>query len=237
MSLRCLASASQYGRSMIEMLGVLAIIGILSVGGIAGYSKAMTKNKINDVIDQVSMIVTNTRTLYAQQMDYSGLNNEHAKNLGIIPESMVVRAHSTSGEGSAAIVAEHIKHKLSGNVIIAGAGSRVGEVGSSATSASRTAFIVDFEDLPRDACVTIATSDWGSGSSAGFIGLQVKGENNEGVDPEALVIGCAGSHALNGVTTACPNGSVQTVPLNVAEASKACSCSGENTCSIVWKYF
>ena len=31
------------GRSMIEMLGVLAIIGVLSVGGIAGYSKAMQK--------------------------------------------------------------------------------------------------------------------------------------------------------------------------------------------------
>ena len=31
----------QLGRSMIEMLGVLAIIAVLSVGGIAGYSKAM----------------------------------------------------------------------------------------------------------------------------------------------------------------------------------------------------
>ena len=37
----------QNGRSMIEMLGVLAIIGVLSVGGIAGYSKAMLKIKIN----------------------------------------------------------------------------------------------------------------------------------------------------------------------------------------------
>ena len=34
-------SGSEVGRSMIEMLGVLAIIGVLSVGGIAGYSKAM----------------------------------------------------------------------------------------------------------------------------------------------------------------------------------------------------
>ena len=40
----------QCGRSMIEMLGVLAIIGVLSVGGIAGYSKAMTKWKINKTI-------------------------------------------------------------------------------------------------------------------------------------------------------------------------------------------
>ena len=28
---------SQSGRSMVEMLGVLAIIGVLSIGGIAGY--------------------------------------------------------------------------------------------------------------------------------------------------------------------------------------------------------
>lgn len=32
---------NQTGRSMIEMLGVLAIIGVLSVSGIAGYGKAM----------------------------------------------------------------------------------------------------------------------------------------------------------------------------------------------------
>ena len=31
----------QSGRSMVEMLGVLAIIGVLSVGGIAGYSKVV----------------------------------------------------------------------------------------------------------------------------------------------------------------------------------------------------
>lgn len=39
------------GRSMIEMLGVLAIVGVLSVGGIAGYSKAMVKNKNIKLID------------------------------------------------------------------------------------------------------------------------------------------------------------------------------------------
>ena len=55
----------QSGRSMIEMLGVLAIIGVLSVGGIAGYSKAMNKFKTNKVADNVAMIVTNIRTLYA----------------------------------------------------------------------------------------------------------------------------------------------------------------------------
>ena len=34
---------NQFGRSMVEMIGVLAIIGVLSVGSIAGYQKAMMK--------------------------------------------------------------------------------------------------------------------------------------------------------------------------------------------------
>ena len=42
--------ANPSGRSMIEMLGVLAIIGVLSVGGIAGYSKAMEKYKTNKIM-------------------------------------------------------------------------------------------------------------------------------------------------------------------------------------------
>ena len=38
------------GRSMVEMLGVLAIIGVLSVGGIYGYTVAMRSNRINEII-------------------------------------------------------------------------------------------------------------------------------------------------------------------------------------------
>ncbi len=44
--------ANSFGRSMIEMLGVLAIIGVLSVGGIAGYSKAMEQFKINKATEE-----------------------------------------------------------------------------------------------------------------------------------------------------------------------------------------
>ena len=50
-------SSVQYGRSMIEMLGVLAIIAVLSVGGIAGYSKAMEKWKMNRTISEYGFLV------------------------------------------------------------------------------------------------------------------------------------------------------------------------------------
>lgn len=66
------------GRSMIEMLGVLAIIGVLSVGGIAGYSKAMEKFKANKLIDEVISVAHNIRALCANQkscyLDYEDDN-------------------------------------------------------------------------------------------------------------------------------------------------------------------
>ena len=54
---RGFSAYSQSGRSMIEMLGVLAIIGVLSVGGIAGYSKAMEMWNINKAVEQYSYII------------------------------------------------------------------------------------------------------------------------------------------------------------------------------------
>ena len=49
--------ANSFGRSMIEMLGVLAIIGVLSVGGIAGYSKAMEKWKADRLVSEYSNLI------------------------------------------------------------------------------------------------------------------------------------------------------------------------------------
>ena len=53
---RCPPDASA-GRSMVEMLGVLAIIGVLSVGAIAGYSKAMMKYKLNKHAEQMNTLI------------------------------------------------------------------------------------------------------------------------------------------------------------------------------------
>ncbi len=43
------------GRSMVEMLGVLAVIGVLSIGGIAGYSYGMDKYRANETINDVNL--------------------------------------------------------------------------------------------------------------------------------------------------------------------------------------
>ena len=49
--------ANFFGRSMIEMLGVLAIIAVLTVGGIAGYSKAMEQFKVDKAVSEYSYLI------------------------------------------------------------------------------------------------------------------------------------------------------------------------------------
>ena len=67
---------SQSGRSMIEMLGVLAIIGVLSVGGIAGYSKAMEKWKENKVIGEYSYLI---QGIIEHLSDFEKLKDEEVR--------------------------------------------------------------------------------------------------------------------------------------------------------------
>ena len=47
------------GRSMIEMLGVLAIIGVLSIGGLAGYKIVMNYHRANETMHDVMLRATN----------------------------------------------------------------------------------------------------------------------------------------------------------------------------------
>ncbi len=47
---------SDSGRGMIEMLGVLAIIGVLTIGCIFGYKYAMTKYQVNQIANEVNLL-------------------------------------------------------------------------------------------------------------------------------------------------------------------------------------
>ena len=55
---------NERGRSMVEILGVLAIIGVLSFGGIQGYRYAMEKHRANDIVNEVNLRTRDTWNMY-----------------------------------------------------------------------------------------------------------------------------------------------------------------------------
>ena len=138
---------NQSGRSMVEMLGVLAIIGVLSAGGLAGYSKAMFKHKLNSTMDQLTMLVTNIRTMYGTQESYENLSVSQAASLGIIAQSSL--------SGSVMV------NPFKGNVYLKPSPAKA--------DVANSGFVIAYDGLPKEACIALATADWGTGAGSGFI--------------------------------------------------------------------
>ena len=212
------------GRSMIEMLGVLAIIGVLSVGGIAGYSKAMNKFKTNQVADNVSMLVANIKTLYAQQNSYTGLDNVSAVDMGVVPDELTGARTEVSGTKT-----QNLENAFNGSVLIQASNSTAA---TSSGEGDALAFTLIFNGLSKEACVTLATNDWGSSYSSGLIGMQVAAEAQGIADDAQVKMGCHNGSGTKG-KFACPG----YIPMNVMDAALACACGSGNTCSIMWKYY
>ena len=87
------------GRSMIEMLGVLAIIGVLSVGGIAGYSKVIQMWKSDIQKQQLTSLFNTMVDLIPKLNRVSQFKHSHIgvanvlEAMGEIPEGMTVNGY------------------------------------------------------------------------------------------------------------------------------------------------
>lgn len=83
------------GRSMVEMLGVLAIVGILSAGALAGYSKAMFKYKVNQTIDVFENVMQNLIELDQKDLgeNFSISTAEQQTQYGLLPNCQEVGGH------------------------------------------------------------------------------------------------------------------------------------------------
>ena len=168
----------------------------------------MTKFKITKTFDQVSMTVANIRTLYSGQRSYSGLTTANAFNMGVVPAEMKGLASNT------------LVNAFQGSVTI-GTGSF--------NSSTAGAFYISYGGLGREACVSILTADWGSGSSSGFIGITV-GSGTSGINTASVP-------AVNASTNTAGSSSYGNLnlPVSPSDAATSCGCAKEQ-CVITWYY-
>ena len=209
--------ACSAGRSMIEMLGVLAIVCVLTVGGIAGYSKAMEKFKVNKTIDEVLTIVSNIRILYAnateQDMwdDWYNFDNPH-DFYAFVRDYIFPKETDTDGN-------RFFVHALGGRLYVEKMSDYKG-------------ILIGLNGLSREACITLATNDWG-GDSSGFVGIEA------GIRIHGIMIECnerieesVRDYADDdGVAVVCRPLNVNTLPLPPALAAKGCDCI-DKSCNI-----
>ena len=169
---------AQSGRSMIEMLGVLAIIGVLSVGGIAGYSKAMMKYRINKTIEQITLIAGNVRAFWGPQKNYigvhcyggnckaSGCNGHSGVNADGIPIS---DDNGCPIVKKAKIFPDDMMTVTDGKIMSItnpfGGGVMLGTQ-DKAKDGDNQAFKIEYYQLPQEACIELATHDWSNAGAS-----------------------------------------------------------------------
>ncbi len=118
---------NQAGRSMVEMLSVIAIIGVLTTGAIWALSSAFIRFKSEKLTSQVNEIYTNVTNYYLNKKDYSDLTTKLAIEKELLPSEMKVSDTAA-------------KH-------IFGASATI-----SATASSKFFFSLTLNDIPESAC-------------------------------------------------------------------------------------
>lgn len=168
--------SNQNGRSMIEMLGVLAIIGVLSVGGIVGYSKAMNKYKTNQVLNGVTHTINNIKTLFMAQNNVKGLTTKEAYDAGVIPDEFKQKADALS----------KVVHSYGGEVQVV-AKTVDGKDATNSTAADEvTYYAIKINGLPRDVAMEIATQYWGDSGDLVSVNLNDGNQTNSNTTQETV---------------------------------------------------
>ncbi|HCU58864.1 MAG TPA: hypothetical protein DIC64_02660 [Alphaproteobacteria bacterium] len=193
------------GRSMVEMLAVLAIIAVITAGSLVGYSKAMRRHRLNETITQVALMTTNIRSFYGNQDSYESFDIQTAVKYNMVSQRML-GANST------------LMNPYKGRVTITLDKAVQG-------GPEKTAFVVTYRDLPVEACVGLATMDWGLGEKVGLIGVSVGADDGEPTFPRKPSAYFAENK--------------QTRPLTMTEATMHCVGSDPQASRsvVAWKYF
>lgn len=201
--------ANPLGRSMIEMLGVLAIIGVLSVGGIAGFSKMLAHQKIMQAQEQINAIAAKLSTIGAEASSFSGLSPKTAIKFGAIPSEMIIDAKNGT-----------LENPYKGEVRIS-------------PTADEASYLIIYTKLPKDACIALATMEWG-GNNSSFV--RIGAFSTEAYLAQGILYDAMKSDDDGEIKTklyaVLP---AEKTPISPANATNGCSCP-QNGCVLAWRF-
>ena len=148
---------NESGRSMVEMLGVLAIIGVLSIGGIAGYTMAMNRYRANEVLDIAAKYAV---TVYSGFMTQTTMGHSLAYTIPALSATGLTGTASTVQGCS--MVATLVN--ASGTDVTPTASMAASDV--QAVNGVKIAFTCDNSDIAKAAASSVGTTATaGEGSS------------------------------------------------------------------------
>lgn len=164
---------SQIGRSMIEMLGVLAIVGVISVGGFNIISKAMLSHQYTQAMSDAAQLADDGRRLVCQYHEDSGYHNiaygVFLYKSGKYPSSLNFNKENSVYEGVL-----DINYKV----------ITIDETG---------AFKIIVSNVPQELCIRLAIHDWGTVRSSGLSAIKAGNTSAASFTPDTAATACSAS--------------------------------------------
>lgn len=204
---------NENGRSMIEMLGVLSIIGVLSVGGFSLINKMQTSYTTNQVIETAGDFANHiTKMVREYELDTPGtsngdLMNEYLCKAKAVPDSLLENGATCS---------DYKEAPFSG---INDVTYNVKYIGG------RASVVLQVANLTDEMCMQMVTTNWGTPGTSGFIGVSVGDDSGDAVSR---------TDVASSDTIARVGDQNYPAPMGIGTAAKACS-SNNNLVNLSFK--
>ena len=143
---------------MIEMLGVLAVIGVLSLGGIQLVAGALQNQRYTQVISDTAQLVTEGRRLVCQYRDDEGYHNTA---YGVFLYK--------SGKYPSNLTFDKTKKTYQGDLDITYNITTIDNTG---------AFKIAISNIPQELCIRMVIDSWGNTFSTGLSNIKVYPSNS-----------------------------------------------------------
>ncbi|MFC4236202.1 type 4 pilus major pilin [Thalassospira xianhensis] len=157
--LKSFRSRRQRGITLLEVATAIGVGALILAGVMLMFQTASNSQKTTAAMGELASVQQAVRSLYAGQPDYQNLSAALLAQSNQLPNRMV------KGTGSSA----SLQHSFNGAIAIG-------------TDNSDQNFTVEFESLPSEACIKIATLDLGTG----VVSVDVTGGSSTSVSGRSL---------------------------------------------------
>jgi type II secretory pathway pseudopilin PulG len=135
---------------MLEMLGVLGIMGIIMYGAVAGINYGMDTYKINQIYNEVQEVIQSIQDMYSWQRGYP----KDFSGKTLCDNDVFVRCSDNTP-----------KNTFEGNIEVKG---------SDCSGSLCNSFRVEYPGIPQEVCYRLQEMDWGTV----FMQADCSGETN-----------------------------------------------------------
>lgn len=154
------------GRSMLEMLGVLAVIGVITIGGFGMINKMNDQRKANQIMDYAGDLANKARVLVR---DYDNTATSTPAKKGYLFTKYLYNGKAYPSDLTYDTSKPYRFYGKNDEFYVVYAPNPNEE--SYALKASL--YVLGIFNLSETVCMELATKNWGSPSTNGFVGLSV----------------------------------------------------------------